>query len=142
MGNMLPELALHTACNSCAATELMESRKKEEGKRDEYMETQAKKPKNIDLQTKTCTHTQSVKFRKSEHAPHQTVLQHSRLKQGTALTPTSAQGAVRAHWTQHFQQEYFSSTTSSARSPEDYVSAVCTHVDGCSEIKRCARVCV
>lgn len=44
IGNMLPE---HKTCNSCAATELMEWRKKE-GKRDEYMETQTKrKPKAL-----------------------------------------------------------------------------------------------
>lgn len=56
--------------------------------------------------------------------------------------PSSAKGIVRAHWRQYFQQEYFSSTTSSAHSQEAYVSAVCIHVDGCSEIKRCAHVCV
>lgn len=33
-GNMVSELALHKTCNSCAATELMEGRrKKEEGTR-------------------------------------------------------------------------------------------------------------
>lgn len=35
IGTMLPELALHKTYNSCAATELMERRVKEEGKRDE-----------------------------------------------------------------------------------------------------------
>lgn len=43
-------------------------KKKEEGKRDEYMETLAKKLESIDLQMRTCIHTHSVKFRKSEQA--------------------------------------------------------------------------
>lgn len=63
IGNMLPELALDKACNSCAAAELMERRKKEGSKRDECMETQTKKPKSIDLQIKTHIHTRSVKSR-------------------------------------------------------------------------------
>lgn len=65
------------------------------------METSKKtktKTKSIDLQTKTCIHTHSVKFRKSEHAPNQTILKHISLKSGIPLTPNSAKGIVRAHW--------------------------------------------
>lgn len=58
-GNMLPELASHKTCNSCAVTELMERRKKEGRKHG----TQAKKPKSVDLQIKTHTHTHSVEVR-------------------------------------------------------------------------------
>lgn len=61
IGDMLPELALHKTCNSSAATELMDRRKKDKGKRHEYTwggNTSQKKQKHVSANKNMYTYTQ------------------------------------------------------------------------------------